>query len=385
MTIFKTYLKVIRRNLATIILYTAILICCSVIFTSTGETASSFESVKPDILLINKDENSPITKNLVAYISDNAEIKDTDNTADEESVKDALFYREVNYIIYIPENYGSDILSGKNPEISVKSTGDYPATLSEMTLSHYLRVQNAYFKDFDENDNVDDVLQSINETLSEKSTVEIISELDTDTLAKTTTYFNFASYSINACIIFIVCLVLSSFNATNVFRRTKVSCMPPRRYSMILFLSSGLYALAVWAVYSIIGFYIIGNSMLTQRGAVYICNSLIFSVSALSLAYLLSTVLKSKNAVTSIVNVIALGSSFLCGAFVPSQYLPKWVLNIAHILPTYWYINTNDRLAEIETISFSTLYPAFLNMAVLLLFSLVFFVLASFLSQKKRG
>lgn len=379
MTIFKTYLKVIRKNIATIILYTVILVSCAVIFTSTGETTTSFENIKPNVVIINNDEQSPITKNLVEYIKDNAEIVKIDGG--EDAINDAIFYREISYIISIPENYGNDVLLGKNPEIQVKSTNSYQSALSELTLSHYLRIQNAYAAD---TDNIDDMIKNINKALDEKSTVEVMSKLDTDELSHTTTYFNFASYSINACIIFIVCLVLSSFNETNVRRRTIISCMPHKRYSMILFLSSGLYAVAVWAVYSIMGIFIIGDSMLTQRGAVYILNSFIFSISALSLAYLLSTVLHSKNAVTSIVNVIALGSSFLCGAFVSSEYLPKWVLDIAHIFPTYWYINTNDRLSTLETINFGTLSPMLLNMAILLVFSLLFFIFASFISQKKR-
>ena len=35
----------------------------------------------------------------------------------EEARNDALFYRDVNYIIYIPENFREDFLNQKNPKI----------------------------------------------------------------------------------------------------------------------------------------------------------------------------------------------------------------------------------------------------------------------------
>ena len=40
----------------------------------------------------------------------------------EEKIDDALFYRDVSYVIYVPKNFGKDVLHGKNPEIKIKST-----------------------------------------------------------------------------------------------------------------------------------------------------------------------------------------------------------------------------------------------------------------------
>ena len=93
---------------------------------------------------------------------------------------------------------------------------------------------------------------------------------------------------------------------------------------------------------------------------------------------------KNKNAVNGIVNVVALGSSFLCGAFVPVQMLPKSVLWAAHILPSYWYIKTNEYVKKMETVNLETLRPVLENMGVLLGFALVFILAANGVSRRMR-
>ena len=91
-----------------------------------------------------------------------------------------------------------------------------------------------------------------------------------------------------------------------------------------------------------------------------------------------------KNAVNGIVNVVALGSAFICGAFVPVQYLPENVLKFAHIFPSYWYINSNELLSSIDIINTSSLRPIFINMIVIIAFSILFIVLNNIVSSKKR-
>ena len=93
---------------------------------------------------------------------------------------------------------------------------------------------------------------------------------------------------------------------------------------------------------------------------------------------------KNKEAINGIVNVVALGSSFLCGAFVPAEWLPDAVLKIAHVLPTYYYINSNDRLKMLEVVSFESLKPIILNMGIIVIFILVFVALSNIVARKKR-
>ena len=122
MTVYKTFFKVVNKYKFLIIIYTAMLILFAGFNMQTSQNSTNFVAEKPDVLIINNDKEQKLSKNLVEYIEKNSNIVDIEN--DEEARNDALFYRDVSYIIYIPENYSKDFLNGLNPEINIKSAGD---------------------------------------------------------------------------------------------------------------------------------------------------------------------------------------------------------------------------------------------------------------------
>lgn len=379
MTVFKTFWKVVKKYKGTIILYTVMLIVFGGINMATGDNQIDFVDSKPDVLIVNQDEGKGITENLINYIEDNCNIIDLEQ--DEEAINDALFYRDVNYVIYIPKGYRKDVLDGKNPELDIKSTGDYQASLAEMMLSRYVETQNVYVKGLE---NEADIIKAINDNFSKKTSVEMISKLDTGKTGKATLYFNFASYSIMAVVIFIICLVLSSFHEKTVNKRTIISSINYKTHNRLILFASFAYSVIVWALFLIVGMILLGDIMLTTRGLVYMLNSFVFTFCSLTIALFISTLVNDKNAVSGIVNVVALGSAFLCGAFVPAEWLPDTVLKIAHVLPAYWYINSNDLLESIEVIDMTTLKPIFVNMAVIIGFSALFIVVNNIVSRMKQ-
>lgn len=378
MTVFKTFLKVLNKCKFVIILYTVILLVFGGINMQTSENSTNFIASKPDVLIINNDEDVGITKNLTNYIEKNTNIIEVKD--DEEAIDDALFYRDVSYIIYIPKHYRQDVLNGKNPEIEIKSAGDYGGSYAEMILSRYIKVQNIYAKEIE---NEDELVEKINEVLLEEVQIQKTTTLDTNSLSKATFYYNFASYSILAGAIYVICLILSSFREEKVRKRTIVSSMSYKKHNRILLLSNGLFAIILWGLYVILSFIFVGDIMFSTQGIIYIINSFIFTMCALTIAFLIGSVVNNKNAINGIVNVVALGSSFLCGAFVPMEWLPDFVLKIAHILPTYYYISSNEMIANIETANFETMQPILTNMGIMLIFAVVFIILTNVLSKRK--
>lgn len=379
MIVFKTFLKVLNKCKFVIIMYTVILVAFGGFNIKTSDNTTNFISSKPDVLIINEDENGKLAKNLVGYIEKNCNIKNIEKS--QEKIDDALFYRDVNYIIYIPEKYSNDFLNGLNPEIKIKSTGDYNSSYAEILLTRYIKVANIYVR---YTKNVDELISKINDTISKESTVEITSKLDTNKLSKASFYYNFANYSILAGCVYVICLIISSFKEENINKRTIVSSMDYKKYNRNLLLSNSLFAIILWAFYVILSFILVGDIMFTLNGMYYIINSFIFTMCALTIAFLIGNLVNNKNAINGIVNVIALGSSFLCGAFVPVEYLPDIVLKIAHILPSYWYIQTNELLKTIEVFNIESLKPIIVNMGVLVLFTIIFIVITNIISNKKR-
>lgn len=379
MIVFNTFWKVINKYKGTIILFTVMLVAFGGINTTSSNSTVDFTNSKPDIAIVNKDENKGLTKNLISYLKKNTNVKDIKN--EEEALDDALFYREVNYIIYIPKNYHNDVLSGKTPEIDIKTVGDYTSSLAEMLLTRYLKIQSIYSKNIS---NEQELVKAINQNLTKTSEITITSKIDTSKTSKVSRYFNFASYSIMFIIIFVICMVSASFNEKTIKKRTIISSMNYKTHNKYILRASFIYSSLVWLLYMILGVVLFSSTMLSIRGLIYSLNAFIFTFSSLTLALLLSMLINDKNAVNGIVNVIALGSAFLCGAFIPTEWLPESVITISRIFPTYWYVNSNDLLTNLQSINMTTLKPILINMLVVILFSVTFIILNNLVAKKKQ-
>ena len=379
MTVFKTFLKVLNKSKVPIIIYTVFLIFFGGFNMQTSDNSTNFVESKPDIYIINEDEEEGITKNLIEYMSKYSNKIELPN--EEEAIDDALFYRDVNYIIYIPKNYRNDFLNGNNPEIKIKSTGDYQASLASMMLERYIKVANLYQKSITSEEKL---IEKINNTLLEETQIEITSKLDTHHLEKASFYYNFANYSLLAGCVYVICLILSSFHESKIAKRTIISSMNYKQHNRKLLVSNSLFAIVLWAIYVLLSFILVGNIMFTMHGVVYIVNSFIFTICAVSISFLIGNLVNNKNAINGIVNVIALGSSFLCGAFVPMEWLPDIVLKIAHVLPSYYYIKSNELLTELEVVNIETMHEIIGNMGIILLFTIGFIILSNIVAKKKR-
>ena len=379
MTVFKTFFRIVNKLKPTIILYTALLIIFGAVNMKTSDNNINFVNSKPDILIINQDVNKGLTKNLIDYMKKNSNIVKVENN--EEKINDALFYREVSYVIYIPKDYRKNVLLGKNPKLDIKKTDEYDAHLSEMMLKRYIKLQNIYNE---EAGSEDELITLINDNINDDVNVKITSKVDTSKTYNIAYYFNFASYSILAIIIYIICLVLCSFKEESISKRINISSINYKSHNNKILLASIVFSSIVWLLFVIIGVIVVGDIMFSIRGLISIINSFIFTFCALTLSILISSLTNNKNAISGIVNVFALGSAFLCGAFVPAEYLPNSVLNFAHILPAYYYINSNDLLKNIDVINISSMQPIIINTIIIIMFSILFIILNNVVTRKKR-
>lgn len=379
MTVFNAFWKVINKYKGTIILFTIMLVAFGGINTTSNNSTVDFTNSKPDIIIVNNSGNNALTKNLISYLKKNTNVKNIKNT--EEARNDALFYREVNYIVYIPKDYQKDVLSGKTPVIDIKTVGDYTSSLAEMLLTRYLKIQSIYAKNISTEQ---ELITVINKNLSKTSEVTITSKVDTTKTSRVSRYFNFASYSAMFIIIFVICMVLSSFHAKAIKKRTIISSMNYKTHNKYLLRASFVYSIIVWLLFMLLGTILFSNTILSLRGLVYAINLLIFIFTSLTLALLLSTLIDNKDAVNGIVNVISIGSAFLCGAFIPTEWLPETVIKISRIFPTYWYVNSNDLLASLQTINITSLNQVIINMIVMLVFALIFIIINNLVSKKKQ-
>lgn len=389
MTVFKAFLHVLNKCKGMVILYTALLLLFGGINSKSGDTASQFTADKPEIVIVNQDENVGITKNFTDYIAAHSELKELKS---EEDIDDAIFYRQVAFVIYIPQGYRQAVLNGETPELRYKSCQSADASFAQMMVESYLAIQQNYVDaalqanpdEMNISLNEAEVCEDITQTLEQTSTVHVTTTLDTNSMSKAAGYYNFASYSLLAGAIFVICLVLTSFQGLPIRKRITISSMNYKKHNAILLASNLLFAMALWLFYGLISFVIVGKAMFSAQRAMYLVNSFVFTLCALTMAFLISSIFNNKEAVNGIVNVVALGSAFLCGAFIPVEWLPDGVLAVGRIFPAYWYIQTNEYLKTLETVSVSGLKPVFINMLVMALYGVFYIIVANIVSAKKR-
>ena len=336
MTVYKTFFKVVNKYKFLIIIYTAMLILFAGFNMQTSQNSTNFVAEKPDVLIINNDEEQKLSKNLVEYIEKNSNIVDIEN--DEEARNDALFYRDVSYIIYIPENYSKDFLNGLNPEINIKSAGDAGSSYAEMMLTRYIKVANIYQKELQ---NEDELIKTINETLEKEAETEITSKLDTDNLTRAAFYYNFMNYSILAGCVYVICIIISSFREEKIRKRTVISSMNYKKFNRQLLVSNGALALILWFLYVVLSFILIGDIMFTAHGLILIANSFVFSICSLTIAFLIANLINNKNAINGIINVVALRFKLFMWCFCASRMVARhYIKNSSYF--TFILVYTNE-------------------------------------------
>lgn len=379
MTVFSTILKILNKLKGMLILYTVMLVAITTINQTLGNKVTNFEESKPDMLIVNNDSKNVITDGFVDYIKKHANIKDID-TSNQDKINDAIFYRDVNFVIYIPENFGKDLKEGKEPSLKYKETGDEYAAYSRMLVEKYIKTVKTY-KDYYSGRQL---IEKVKNIVGNDTKVQVKSSLDTSKMSTMTAYFNFLNYALLAGCVYCITMILASLKQENVRKRTIVSSFNYRKYNRIVLFSNAIVIVAMWILYMILSLILFKDTMFTANGLAFVLNSLVFALCGLSIGFLIGNITTNKAAIGGIVNVVALGTSFLCGCFVPFEYMPDYVLKIAHILPTYYFVANNQLIKTIESFNIDTLKPIFINVGVVLAFTIVFVILSNYISKKKQ-
>lgn len=375
MTIFKTYWKIVKKNIGIIILYTVMLLVFGTMNLKANKNSFEFISSKPDIIIVNN-SSGIITDNLISYLKTNANVK---NITNENDIDDAVFFRDANYVIYIPKEFENKIENGKEFNIDIKTNNSYDSYIASELLNRYLDVFSKYMNLY--NDKIL-AIQKLDNTLNKKA--DVVIENKTSLNSKTSLFYNFSSYSIMAIVIYIICLVLSSFNDEKISKRTNVSGMNYKTFNNYLYISSFSFTFIIFIVYLILSFLILKSSILNINGILYGLNMFIFFIVSFTMAILISNLVKSKGAISGVVNVISLGSAFLCGAFIPVKYMPSFALKIAHIFPTFYFIDNNEYIASIQNFDKVSYEFVLKNFIIMIVFIIFFLILNTLITRFKR-
>ena len=379
MIVFKTILKILNKLKGLIILYTIMLISVTLVNQTSGNV-DSFEEVKPSVIIVNNDKSkSNVTNHFIKYLENHMEVKDID-IGNEEKIDDALFYRDVSLVVYIPDGFGDDLLDSKDVSVEYKISGDKGSSYGKMLVQNYFDSFNIYNNYYDG----DELFDRLDNALNVDVNVEVKSKLDTNSLSRMARFFNFLNYAILAGCVYSISMILASLKSENVRKRTIVSSYDYKKYNRIVLGACSIVIIGMWLLYMILALIIFKDLFISMNGLWYVINSFVFSLCSLCIGFLIGNITQNKGAISGIVNVVSLGSSFLCGCFVPFEFMPDYVIKIAHIFPTYYFVINNEALKVMDNFSLSSVSPLIFNIGIVLIFGFCFVIITNYVSKKKQ-
>jgi len=383
MPVFKLYMKVIKKNLPSMMIYVVVFLGMAMLFAANSSKSQpkSFSPQKTNVAFISE-ESSPLIDGFKQELSKNANYV---NIPDEtEKLQDALFFRNVTLIIRIPNGFTKSFMSGGDVQIQKTVV---PNSVSnayvDISINQYLNAARLYVKNI-KGITQEDLVARLKTDLAVDTPVSL-QNMQADTENDfTKNYFNYLSYALFSVLILGISVIMLTFNEKDLSRRNFCSPVSASRVNLQFILANLVFTFSCWVIMVGVGIIIgMGNS-LNGNLAFFLLNSIIFTLCASSVSFLIGNLLKNRRAISAVCNVVTLGPCFISGVFVPQELLSDTVLKIASFTPTYWYVKANNQIASMTNISTSNLQQIFYYFLIEFGFALAFFAVSLAIGKKKR-
>jgi ABC-2 type transport system permease protein len=385
MTVFKVYFKIIKSNIKQISIYLIVFLAISLIFfkSSVSKNEGSFTQVKAKATLINLDEDTVLTKGFKEYLSKYVNFVTIENSQDK--LQDALFFRDVEYVITLPKNFTKDFLQGRPLEIEKTMIPDSTSGIYiDMAINKYFNTARAYILSTP-GITEESLIKEVAKDTSLEASINLKSFGDKkQNRAFYVYYFNFLSYSLFAMLILGVSSNLIVFNEKKLSRRNLCSPMKNRSFHTQMILANLVFAFVCCGSMIALGFILNMDDMLSYNGLLVCINALAFTIAALSISYLVGLLIKNRNAQSAAANVLSLGLCFTSGVFVPQELLSEKALTIASFNPVYWYVKANNTIGSLSNFSFNNLSSVLTYILIELGFAIAIFSVVLVIGKQKR-
>lgn len=391
MQVFKAFLKIVKKHMLVICIYSGVYAFLLFLVTSTSEESMNeyFEASSVDISVIDR-EHSASSKALTEYLGNMHNLIEVE---DEESViQDYIYYRYVRYILIIPEGFEEKLMAGeiKNLVQSVWVPGSSQGRFLENQIDIFLReIQMLLAGGFEK----EEALAAAWDTTGSGETVQML-HFEAEKESGSDGVFYCFQYLPYIYILLMVCglaPILFILGKREIYERTMCAPITLMQRNLQVVLGGVCYSIFVYALFAGLAFLLCGKGMFRPELKYLLINSGVFLVFAVAMTIFICMVgLSGEKTVVSslnlIANIVGLGMSFLCGVFVPQSLLSDQVLAAAKFLPAYWYIKNNNMLAGFSEEAFSE-GSFWTGVGIQALFAVVMFtgaLVASRVKQQRR-
>lgn len=374
MTVFKGFLTIAKRNLGMMFLYILIFLAISLFFQNTldDSKSSSFQSESLPIAVIDLD-GGELAEGFKDYLASIHHVKELPN--DQNLLQERLFYRDIYYIVTIPEDFEQFCLSG-NKKLAVtklpdSTTGYYVDQQINDFLNHIRTLTAGGYS-------VSESIKLVKQYVSTTPKITLIDKTGHGgDIPDHAFMFQYMPFIILSILCYVLSYIMISFGNPDVKKRMLCSSIPARSISFQLILGHIVIGLGVWLICIIFPIILYGKEVLNDPHLpYYLLNSFLMMLVSLSIAFLISSFPIKEEIINGIVNTISLGMSFICGVFVSMDILGKGIKTVAHFLPVYWYEIVNNTLADNASLTTSQMQTLLQGYGIQLLFAAAFFCVA---------
>lgn len=379
MQVFKAFFKILNKNKLVMLIYVAIYMALTLITSGNGaETdTSNFSQVSMDIGIENRDKGE-FGRALVEYLSRENTIKEVPK--EREELLDDMYYREIEYVLVIPENFTEKFMSGEREDILEGTIvpGNGTAFLAEMEIDEFLKTLGMYVDGgFTSKQAAEQALID----MQNEARVEFLSNDNAKERPGASYFFQYLSYIFLCMMLVSLSTVLMTFNQKDMDARNRCSAMSftKRNFQMVLG-SIGIMVLE-YAFFMVVAYIIYPDFMRSIRGWLSALNALVYMLVCLSIAFFVARLVRNSGELNMFANVIGLAFSFLGGAFVPLELMNEGIKKVSKFIPTYWYIVSNDAIWKLENLAEAG--EIFRNMLVTGVFAVAVIVAAMMFNRLK--
>ena len=379
MAVFKAYMKIARKNIWMILLYLGIFFCVTILFQRfVPEGAEGYTAESVPVGIVDED-GGEAAESLINYIGRTNETILLED--DRESLQEDLFYRNVGYIVRIPEGFMEKCILGEEKIEAVTVPGTYAGYYVDQQVNSYMVYARSYAAaGFTETEIASAMAHR------DKAEVTLVDfSGNAGQVPAYTFYYRYLPYLLLSVLGYVMGYILMGFRRGSLPQRMRASAVPERRQSVEGLAASLVIALVLWGIGVAASVVMYGQDIYESGKLIwYLLNSLVMMLTALSLAYLVGTLVKSSNALSGIVNIISLGMCFVCGVFVEISYLSAEVRKAAQFLPVYWYETVNTLLTDHRTVAGSIRSEVLSGIGIQIVFAIAFVCVTLAVAKRSR-
>ncbi|MCM1273395.1 MAG: ABC transporter permease [Clostridium sp.] len=369
MQVFNTFFKIAKKQIPITLMYIGIFAVLCIMMGGTSENdEDAYNFSACDLVVVDRD-NSEESAMLVKYLE---KIHEVDSKSDytDEQIQDYLYYQKIDYVLYIESGYAKtgELTNIKRPDSKVGEYIDsqisvYESNMNALLLAGYSN-EEAYAL-----------------TLTASSAEGLVTFMTGEEQVPPIYYaLIFAPFVLIMVMFYVLAPVLAAFNHKEISKRLNVSPITSASKNIQIVFGQIVMSILVWILFLAFLYLYYGIQNMDGKLPFILLNSMAMVIIAASMAGIVGNLRLRGDTLNVIANITGLAMSFLGGVFVHIKYMGSTMLKVARFMPTYWYINANEKIFNGDNAN-----DIFMCIGVELLFALVFFMVSMVISKQMRA